>query len=230
MSRAANDRRSYLRYLRESRGVGAVVGEVALRLLRPIYHHQRQAIFFNDLQHDAGMGGGAEERDGARVECLTLLSPDLLDSYRDEVSDDVWPGLKRRFKDGRIAFLARAIEKGEDRGTIVGYSLWEPGVFSAMGRHGSVAPDILFGHYIYVHPAYRGRRIFRRLRATTFAYCRAHGFRMTCSLTSTRNRAALRARVSMGDREVGIVSRIAVLGGLLTWETPWEEIVTLLDA
>ena len=67
--------------------------------------------------------------------------------------------LKTRLDRGCLVILVRRPHPSGRGHEVIGYGIYEPGVFSALGRKGKVSPDGLFNHYMAVVSQYRGQRV-----------------------------------------------------------------------
>src|SRR5262245_41352023 len=106
--------------------------------------------------------------------------------------------------------------------------LFERGIFSALGRKGRIASDILFTHYEEILPEYHGQRLADVMRRALEVYCRAQRVTKRCSVVSPTNQPSLRSSLRSGYTIAGTVARVSILRGLFTWETPWESIEKVL--
>lgn len=162
-----------------------------------------------------------------KTECLVVDSPAALAavaqefpaSFRDSVET-----LTQRVAQGCVVVLARR-PRTEGRGKkVIGYNISERGVFLALGRRGTLSPEVVFSHYWEVLPACRGQRIANLLAATWDKYFRQRGVTVCCAVIALENVASLRASLRQESKVVGTVQRLSLLRGVLVWETPWPQI------
>lgn len=110
---------------------------------------------------------------------------------------------------------------------VVGYNISQRGVFLVFGRTRRISPEFLFGRYTEVLPAHRGRKVQEALLRVRMAYCRAHGLKKRCGTIGVENRPSI-ISIRQSYTIAGTIERVSVLGGLFTWETPWERIEEVL--
>lgn len=217
-------------YLYHGDGAKAVALQLARKLMAPLYQRERQYISIHTIQDRdplASLLPGAGENLG--IECLVVETPEALRGVEAELpSATLADHLRTRLAQGSIVVLARQAQTMGGGKKVVGYGVCQRGVFSALGRTGRIAADILFSHYTEVLPAYRGQRIFQLIREAQFEYCRGQGLKKLCGVATVHNRSAILARTRTGEALVGTVERVALLGGLFVWETPWERIEQVL--
>lgn len=167
-----------------------------------------------------GSGESAIECDVVETKsALFALKNAFPQSFRDSVER-----LAGRLADGCILFLLRTGDAPSKRNRIVGYSLCQPGVFSAFGRVRRISSDILFGHYSEFLPEYRGRGLKAVLDERRMKYCRMHGLRSLCGVIASHNIASLKTSLRSGFRVAGALRRVSILGGLFVWQTSWKTV------
>lgn len=215
----------YVSYLYQGSGIGGVLRQIARKLVAPIYQRESQYIVIRNFQEPSSMDLLNGWQDSSMTEGVIIESPEALREVQGEFEDAVLvDSLQARLAQGCVVFVARRPRKTGSGKVVVGYFICQRGMFSALGRQQKVSPDLLFGHHTEVLPSYRGQRIYQQLRATAFEYCRTHGLKTYCGVTTTYNRSSIQAKARTGETIVGTVDRVAVLGGLFVWETPWEKI------
>jgi ribosomal protein S18 acetylase RimI-like enzyme len=154
---------------------------------------------------------------------IDAIKHEMPASFRDS------PGrLKERLQEGCVVILAFTRRKEPDGLAILGYLIAEKGVVSALGRKRTVAPDVLYGHYIEVLPEYRQMGIANFLNRNMEEYARRNGLRKYYSVVSTGNRIAARILRTKSRENLGKVERVSILRGLYVRETSWEEIEKIL--
>ncbi|MEW6298983.1 MAG: hypothetical protein AB1671_14810 [Thermodesulfobacteriota bacterium] len=221
-----------LQQLYRAGGLTRVMIRLARDLLTSVYHYQMQYITSRRLDRDVVDDLANQTRERLKIECLVVESTEAFQAVKDEIPSsmrDSVDDLNRRLAQGCIITLAR---KPKDEGggkEVIGYSIAERGVFSALGRRGKVSPDVLFGHYVEILPQYRGQRIHILITTARDTHCLKYGLKKNCGVISPQNYPSLRSSRRRGSRIVGIVQRVSVLRGLFVWETPWERIQETVD-
>jgi len=160
----------------------------------------------------------------ATTSALLALKNEFPQSFRDSVER-----LARRIDDGCIVFVLRTGDAPSKRNRIVGYSLSQPGVFSAFGRVRRISSDIFFGHYFEILPEYRGRRLKAVLDEKRMEYCRMHGHKSICGVISSHNIASLKTNLRVGFRVAGALQQVSILRGLFAWQTSWKTVEKALN-
>jgi len=136
--------------------------------------------------------------------------------------------LRAALRAGSVLFLMRQPREDGAGHEILGYSLHERGTLELFGCRHPVGADMLFLHYTEVLPAYRGRQIAFHIAEVVAAYSRSVGITRWCTWIGATNHAALKARERIGWIVVGQIRQIRILGGLVTLQTPWQEIEDML--
>ena len=216
-----------LQLLYRDRGLVQVLCHLARAVLLSFYHRQAQYILMKAIENRAHVAptNTAEEKIG--IECLIVESAEALQAVAREIPTairDSADQMKKRLERGCLVILARRPHPSGTGHEVIGYGIYEPGVFSALGRRGKVSSDILFNHYLEVLPKYRGQRIADVMKRAIDEHCRAHGFKKRCTVISPSNEPSLRSDLRYGFTVVGTVVRVSLLRGLVVWETPWESI------
>jgi hypothetical protein len=196
------------------------------KLLAPIYRREAQHIIMRSEREAAG----SDPTPGrAEIECVVIESLGALEREEKDIHfAGVFQKLSGRLKEGCVVFLAYRRGSAGAR-EMMGYSICQRGVFSALGRRWGISPDILFVHYEEIFPAYRGQRMQQVLSRARGRYCQSQGVKWRCAVISVHNRPSLTASLRNGFVITGIVERRAFLGGLYVWETPWERIEAALQ-
>jgi GNAT superfamily N-acetyltransferase len=205
---------------------------IAAALLTGIYRRQAAYVFGHVITPgDAGATFHAEG-ESSEVECLIVESAAALDDCQMEIPAvfrDSADTLKSRLDQGCIVILAYLPGAKAPDKHIVGYSLRQRGVFSALGRQRNISADILFTHYVEVLPEYRGQRLASRLTGAALEYCRKNGLTRLCSVVMTHNQPSIQYTLRVGFAIIGTVERVSILKGLFVWETPWQHIERALS-
>ena len=217
--------------LDSGRRLARVLARLARAVATSLYCRQRQYITVKRLDvPDAVVASRAlaAERETEcfvvdSVEALDAVAPEIPAGFRDSVDE-----LKNRLAQGCVVCLARRPRMDGAGTQIIGYEIAERGIFSALGRRTRLAADVVFSHYVEVHPSCRGQRIHGLLFATRDAYFRRRGGKVVCGVVAPQNRASLQALGRDGSVIVGTVERISLLRGLLMWDTPLERIESAL--
>jgi len=200
---------------------------VARALVTSVYCRQQQYITVKQIA-----GGSAASPVQDRVHCLIADTPPLLEAIAPELPKtfrDSPDDLRRRVAQGCTVCVARRRRDDGAGYDVVGYELAERGVFSAQGRRYVVGAHVVFSHWSEVLPAYRGRRIHGLMFRARDAYFQRRGGTIVVGVCATRNRASLHALARDGAAVVGTVSQVVLLGGLVTWNTPWERVELSLN-
>jgi L-amino acid N-acyltransferase YncA len=155
---------------------------------------------------------------------LFALKREFPQSFRDSIER-----LAGRLDNGCIVFVLRTGDAPSERRRIVGYSICQPGVFSAFGSVRRISSDIIFGHYLEFLPDYRGQGLKAVLDENRIQYCRRHGVRTICGVIASHNIASLKASLRSGFRMAGALRRVSILGGLFVWQTSWETVEKALN-
>ena len=155
---------------------------------------------------------------------LLALKNELPRSFRDSIER-----LARRLDNGCIVFVLRTGDAPSKRNRIVGYSISQPGVFSAFGSVHRISSDIIFGHYTEILPEYRGRGLIALLNEKRMEFCRMHGLKSYCGLIPSDNIASLKANLRMGYGVAGALHRVSIFRGLFVWQTPRKTIEKALN-
>lgn len=167
------------------------------------------------------------------VRCIVLETPESLDPFCDKIPPsfrDSPQKLKARLAEGCVLFLAQCGGKADVDDKIIGYSLVQRGVFSALGRILRISSDVLFIHYIEVLPAYRRTGVAKVIVKCRYEYCKANAIRHTVTVGSEGNRLSQRAfRKQLKPRRLGVMRKISLLGRIWVWETPRQDIQKALD-
>ena len=168
-----------------------------------------------------------------RLESVVVESTKFLEPYRHEIPSsfrDSFARLKERLAQGCVLFLVRAPKEDGLGHEMIGYSLAERGVFSALGIRKRISPEILFVHYAEVLPAHRRKGITKFLMKARLEYCERNGLKRTVDVRSPRNRLAVQAfPPGVGHHRLGIVQRVSLLRGLFVYQTPWQKIQKAID-
>lgn len=225
MSRRLVQKYRPLQLLSRERGLAQVLCHLARAVLLSFYHRQAQYILMKAIENRAHVAPAntAEEKMG--IECLIVESAEALQAVAREIPTSIRDSadqMKKRLEQGCLVILARRPKSSATGQEVIGYGIYEPGVFSALGRKGKVSSDILFNHYLEVLPEYRGRRVADLMNRIMETYCVAHGFRTRCTVVSIHTPAPLKSSLRAGLTIVGTIARVSVLRGLVVWETPWE--------
>jgi len=112
---------------------------------------------------------------------------------------------------------------------VIGYGVYQQGVFPFLRGTGKVSAGLLYCHYVEVLPEYRGQRIHAVIAKAADAYGRRNGAKQNCATIPAHNRPSILSTLRAGSTVVGKVERVAILKGLLWWETPWEEVAAALS-
>lgn len=109
--------------------------------------------------------------------CTTVESADALQAGGYELAPSFRDSLARlqdRLRRGCVVFLVHRPRAGGAGQEVIGYSLSERGIFSALGRRERVSLNILF-NYMEVLPQYRGLRVTGLFWRAEWEYCWVHG-------------------------------------------------------
>ena len=137
-----------------------------------------------------------------------------------------WPHQKQ-LEQGCVILLARRPKNNGSGKEVVGYAIYQQGVFSVFGHLRKISSDFLFTHYGEVLPEYRGQRIQQMSIRARIRYCRSNGIKKCCSSVGIYNRPSIIGRRG-GSTITGTIEQVSVFGGLFKWETPWEKIEAAL--
>jgi L-amino acid N-acyltransferase YncA len=205
--------------------------QLTCKLLTSLYHREAQYILLKRVASQEASRPGPREGSETETTCLLVESVEALQEVAREIPTtmrDSVDQLKQRVAQGCIVTLARRPQKAAAGQQVIGYGIYERGVFSALGRQGTVSSDLLFNHYIEVLPEYRGQRIADVMRRAIDVYCRAQRLTKRCTVVSPSNESSLRSDLRFGYTIVGTVARVSLLQGLFVWETSWESIAAAL--
>lgn len=210
-----------------------MIYQIAYKLLASLYHRQTQYILLKMISPQFAAEPDTVAAESLGLTCTTVESADALQaggyelapSFRDSVAR-----LQDRLRHGCVVFLAHRPRAGGAGQEVIGYSLSERGVFSALGRREKISPNILFNHYMEVLPQYRGLRVTGLLWRAEWEYCRVHGMTKRYTVVLPANVPAMRSSLRVGLLIVGTVTRVSAFRGLWVWETPWERIEQALSA
>jgi hypothetical protein len=220
-----------LELLYRERGLAQGLHHLARALLAAFYHREVQYILVKKVASQEAVSPVPGEESGTGTECVIVESAAVLQEVVREMPAtlrDSVEQLKARVEQGCLVLLAyRPPRSGVNR-DLIGYMLCERGIFSALGRKGKISSDILFTHYQEVLPEYRGQRIADVMRRAPEVYCRAQGLTKRCAVVSSTNEPSIRSTLRSGYMIAGTVTRVSILRGRFTWETPWEKIEKVL--
>jgi L-amino acid N-acyltransferase YncA len=166
------------------------------------------------------------------IQCDVLETKSALFALKDEFPQSFRDSIERlagRLADGCIVFVLRTGDAPSKRNRIVGYSICQPGVFSAFGCVRRISSDIIFGHYSEFLPEYRGRGLKAILDEKRMKYCRMHGLRSLCGVIASHNIASLKTSLRSDFRVAGALRRVSILGGLFVWQTSWKSVEKALN-
>lgn len=213
--------------------MGAKILQIARKLFASLYHRQVQYIMVKRLDPRATIGSGKVAAEDLDIECLLVESPAALGAIASEIPTsirDSVAALRRRLEQGCLVVFARRPRQNGAGKEVIGYTVCERGIFSALGRRKQVCADMLFTHYMEVLPGYRGQRVPELMRRTMDRYCLAHGVTKRCSVVSVTNQPSIQSSLRSGLVIAGTVERVSVCRGLFVWETPWERVEKALSA
>lgn len=216
-----------LRQTYRTRGLTEVLHQLARDVLATLYQHETQYIFVRKIAAQPTLSARAEaaERRGTTcrfvesLEALQEVEAEIPASIRDSVAQ-----LQQRVEQGCMVILARRPKLSGRGQEVIGYGIYEPGIFSALGRRGKVSSAVLFNHYLEILPEYRGQGVVDLMASAGYTYCLAHGFTQYWTVISPANQPAIRETQRNGFTCTGVVARVSILRGLVIWETPWERI------
>ncbi|MGE0682847.1 MAG: hypothetical protein AB7P69_18335, partial [Candidatus Binatia bacterium] len=137
--------------------------------------------------------------------------------------------LQKKVHEGAVVILVRWPKEKDSSQAVVGYGIYQQGVFPFLRRAGNVSPNLLFCHYVEVLPEYRGQRIHDIITKAADAYGWKKGAKRNCSTIALQNRASIVSTLRVGSTIVGKVERVSIFKGLWWWETAWEEIEAALQ-
>jgi len=217
----------YLVYLYRGSGVIEIIRHIARKLITLIYERQVEHITVRRVHGQDPVEPGRIEGNNSTTDGLSVERLESLHYMWSEISHlGSSDNLTNRLQRGAIVFLA--IRKTGSGRQLVGYGIFQRGIFWVHGRAAEVSSDVLFSRYIEVLAEYPGQRVFQLIRETSIEYCKNHGLKRLYSVVPTNNRPSIQALTWNGDEVVGIVERISILRGLYRWETPWERIEAAL--
>jgi hypothetical protein len=136
--------------------------------------------------------------------------------------------LRQKVQEGAIVILARRPSPTGDGRVVVGYGVYQQGVFPFLRRVGKISSDLFFCHYLEVLPEYRGQRLHDFIAKVADAYGRQKGAKKNISTIAPQNQASILSTLRAGSTIIGKVERGSMLMGLFWWETPWKEIEAML--
>lgn len=231
----AHFRRAFgsVRQTYRAEGLSGAVRQLHRSVLAALYHRDTQYIFVRKIETRAALAPRNEVAKKLGVTCMVVESAAVFREMADEIPLSIRDSvgqLQQRLTQNCSVIVARRPKSSGTGHEVIAYAIYEPGVFSALGRTGRLPPDILFNHHIEVLPEYRGQRIADVIRRTSDEYCRMHGFTKRCSVISPSNEASVRSTLRSGLVQTGTVARVSLLGGLFVWETPWKKIERAVQA
>ena len=217
----------FLRYYYHGTGLVGVLWRSLPKLFASIYHREAYYVTVRDISRNGPLQRCRAKPGGAEIECVVLESSQALSSLQGKFPSSFRHSeqdLKKYLDRKCIVVLARLPETRDTESEVVGYGIAERGVFSAFGRTGMLPSDIVFSYYIEVLPAYRGWGVAVTIASAKDTYCQSIGVKKRYSTIRMYNRPSLLAVQRAGQQVVGIIERVSLLGGLVTWGTPWEQI------
>jgi hypothetical protein len=161
------------------------------------------------------------------TECVIVESAEQFKAFAAEIPSsfrDSVDALNRRLDHGCIVLLARRPGTTSKAYEVVGYSIVERGVISALGISGRISNDSLFIHYTEVVHQHRRQGITQVLKRARNDYCRKNGMTKSYHARTTRNVPSDRAFRRTGSELLGHVVYVSLIGGLFVWCTPWASI------
>jgi len=202
------------------------------RLLHAVLRWQKLYIVVRNVDLADPETNSTHRSGESAIECDVLATKSALFALKDEFPQSFRDSIERlagRLADGCIVFVLRtgdALSKGN---RIVGYSICQPGVFSAFGGVRRISSDIIFGHYLEFLPEYRGQGLKAILDENRMEYCRRHGLRSLCGVIASHNIASLKTSLRSGFRVAGALRQVSIFGGLFVWQTSWKTLEKALN-
>ena len=201
-------------------------------VLRAVLHWQKLHIVVRNVDVADPETHSEHLLGESAIQCDVLETPSALlalesefpQSFRDSIVR-----LQQRLRDGCVVFVLRVADASNKRKRIAGYSICQPGVFSAFGAIQRISPDIFFSHYFEFLPEYRGRGLKTVLEEKRTEYCRMHRLRSICGVIAPHNIASLKTSSRAGFRVVGALRQVSILRGLFVWRTSWKTVEKALN-
>ncbi len=227
-----------LAYLLRSRGFWGALQRAFAQVVSPFCKITDYYIQMLYLQPGFDVDDKWPEDDDMGTHSVAVESVEELEEFCDEIDDHFDIEQCRSFLTGsskRFLILAR---RPREDGTcrVIGVRTCEIGVFSIWkGKRQIALPDdIAMIHDNEVHPQYRGQRVSLISRKGIYAYCMKKGVDRTVGTIGTQNLSSIKAH-KQGSSMIrsaikGRIRRVRLLGGLIDWMTPPEEIRALIDA
>jgi hypothetical protein len=218
----------HVSYLYKNQGWIGVARQITKKIISPFYQKEVQYVWLRDPKRANSTVSPSSGAQGDETECIVLESLELFEHLRNQIPLPLATRLETRLKEGCILFIAwRRPQDGLPR-QLVGYSITQGGIFSALGRSCKVTSSILFTHYSEVLPGFRGQRVVGTLWDARDLYCRRNGYKKHCGVVSTDNLPSIRSLRRLGARIVGTTQRVRTVGANLRWEPSWEEIFEMI--
>ena len=210
----------------------AFTAAVARRVLRAVLRWQKLHIVVRNVDVADPETPSKHESGEFTIQCDVLETPSALlalegefpQSFRDSVGR-----LERRLHNGCVLFVLRVGNTSDKGKRIAGYSICQPGIFSAFGAVQRISSDILFSHYFEFLPEYRGRGLKTVLEEKRTEYCRMHRLRSICGVIASHNIASLKTSSRAGFKVVGAMRQVSILKGLVVWRTSWKTVEKALN-
>ncbi len=204
----------------------------ARSVLRAVLRWQKLRIVVRNVDAADPAPHSKQDSGGPAIQCDVLETPSALlalegefpQSFRDSVGR-----LERRLQNGCVLFVLRVGDASTKRKRIAGYSICQPGVFSAFGAIQKISSDILFSHYFEFLPEYRGQGLKTVLEEKRTEYCRMHRLRSICGVIASHNIASLKTSLRAGFKVVGAMRQVSILKGLVVWRTSWKTVEKALN-
>lgn len=227
-----------LAYLLRSRGSWGTLQRAFAQVLSPLLNvtdfyitmqYWRSASDVNEKWPDDGDLG---------THSVVVESVEEFEEFRDEFDDYFDFEKSRNFlarSPKRLIVLARRPRK--DGGCqVIGMRTCEIGIFSIWNRKRRIElpNDIVMIYNNEVHPQYRGQRVTLISRKGFYEYGMKNGVIRTIGITGSHNLSSLKAHMK-GSGMIrptikGKIRRVTLLGGLIDWMTPADEIKAMIEA
>src|SRR5215510_8685948 len=121
------------------------------RLLSALYHREAQYIFVRKIEAQQARPALNKAVEQMGITCLFVESLEAWQKVEAEIPSSIRDSanqLRQRVAQGCLVILARRSKSSGTGHEVLGYGIYEPGVFSALGRKGKVSSDVLFNHYL----------------------------------------------------------------------------------
>lgn len=202
------------------------------RLFHAVLRWQKLYIVVRNVDAAKTDAHSQLQSEEAAIQCDVLETKSALFALESEFPQSFRDSIERlagRLDNGCIVFVLRTGDAPSKRNRVVGYSICQPGVFSAFGSVWSISSDIIFGHYSEFLAEYRGRGLKVILDEKRMSYCRMHGLKSICGVIASHNIASLKTSLRSGFRVAGALRRVSVFGRLFVWQTSWQTVEKALN-